>query len=188
MASMLARTENILSAFSKVRRIGRARHDDLKTHIDTCENLADRVSTSLPVILAAGAYVKCAKTFVDQIRRRALLEETILHDQKIFSVFEPYERWISKGKAGCPAELGVPIFMLADRLGFVLYYEIMREGADMDQSVPLAEGAQKKHVDLQVVSFDRGFHSPENRKRLEKLLDCAALPKKGRPSEEDKAR
>ena len=78
--------------------------------------------------------------------------------------------------------------MLADRLGFVLYYEIMREGADMDQSVPLAEGARKKHVDLQVVSFDRGFHSPENRKRLEKLLDCAALPKKGRPSEEDKAR
>ena len=69
--------------------------------------------------------------------------------------------------------------MLADRLGFVLHYEIMREGIDVDQSVPLSRGAEET-PDRGAVGFDRGFHSPEYRKRLEELLDCAALPKKGR--------
>ena len=136
----------------------------------------------------AGAFVECAKTFVDQTRRRVFQGETIPHDEKIFSVFEPYVRWISKGKAGRPVELGVPVCILVDRLGFVLHYEIMWEGTDVDYAVPLVERAREKHPDLRAVSFDRGFHSPENRKRLEELLDCAALPKKGRLSEEEKAR
>ena len=53
----------------------------------------------------------------------------------------------------------------------------MREGTDVNYAVPLVEKARKLHPDLGAVSFDRGFHSPENRKRLEELLDCAALSK-----------
>ena len=56
----------------------------------------------------------------------------------------------------------------------------MWEGTDVDQSAPPVERAREKHPDLGAVGLDRGFHSPENRKRLEELLDCAALPKKGR--------
>ena len=143
---------------------------------------------SFQALVDAGAFVKCAKTFVDQTRRRVFLGETIPRDEKIFSVFEPHTRWISKGKAGRPVELGVPASILVDRLGFDLQCEIMREGTDVDQSAPLVERAREKHPDLGAVGLDRGFRSPENRKRLEELLDCAALPKKGRPSEEDKAR
>ena len=192
------RTECILSAFSDVRKIGHARHDDLRAYLDIRENMADSVSDSLLATLAAGAsfdalvgagtFAKCAKTFVDRIRWRVFPGETAPHDEKIFSVFDPHVRWISKGKAGRPVELGVPICMLADCLGFVLHCEIMREGTDADQSVPRVEGARKKHPVFGAAGFGRGFRSLENRKRLEELLDCAALPKKGRLSEEDKAR
>ena len=37
-----------------------------------------------------------------------------LKDEKVFSIFEPYTRWISKGKAGTPVELGVPVCVLED--------------------------------------------------------------------------
>ena len=44
----------------------------------------------------------------DQIVRRVLKGETIPASEKIFSVFEEHTRWISKGKAGRPVELGCP--------------------------------------------------------------------------------
>jgi len=36
---------------------------------------------------------------------------------------------------------------------------------------------------LLVVSFDKGFHSPDNRRELAKVLNYVILPKKGRLSE-----
>ena len=44
------------------------------------------------------------------------------------------------------------------------------------------------YPELRACSFDRGFHSPDNRVRLDALLDVAALPKKGRLSNADRAR
>ena len=44
-----------------------------------------------------------------QIDRRLLRGETIPNAEKVFSVFEDYTRWIAKGKAGTPVELGVPV-------------------------------------------------------------------------------
>ncbi len=62
--------------------------------------------------------------------------------EKVFSIFEPHTRWISKGKAGCPVELGVPVCILEDEHGFVLRPEVMREGGDVDHAVPMVEAAQ----------------------------------------------
>ena len=49
-------------------------------------------------------YLGYAHLLRDQVERRVLKGETIPHDEKIFSVFEPHTRWISKGKAGTPVE------------------------------------------------------------------------------------
>ena len=43
----------------------------------------------------------------------------------------------------------------------------------------MVETCQERLSDLRAVSFDRGFHSPENRIRLDELLDHNVLPKKG---------
>ncbi len=66
--------------------------------------------------------------------------------------------------------------------------DIERQGGDIDVAVPLIESCQKMHPDLRECSFDRGFHSPANRKRLDELLDTAALPKKGRLNAADQER
>ena len=86
---------------------------------------------------------------------------------------------INTDKAGCPVELGVPVCILEDGHGFILHHEVMWEGSDVDCAVPMVEAAQARFPDLRAVSFDRGFHSPGNRVRLDELLDDNVLPKKG---------
>ena len=57
-------------------------------------------------------FVMNAVRQIDQIDRRLLKGETIPQNEKVFSIFEPHTRWISKGKAGCPVELGVPVCII----------------------------------------------------------------------------
>ena len=47
-----------------------------------------------------------------------------------------------------------------------------------DMAIAAGKPAER-FPDLRAVSFDRGFHSPENRIRLDELLDHNVLPKKG---------
>ncbi len=82
---------------------------------------------------------------------------------KVISIFEPHTRWISKGKGGCPVELGVPVCILEDEHGFVLHHEVMWQGSDVDCAVPIVEAAQSAFPGLRAVSFDPGFHSPASR-------------------------
>ena len=39
---------------------------------------------------------------IDQINRRIILKKTIPHNEKVFSLFNPFTEWVSKGKAGVP--------------------------------------------------------------------------------------
>ena len=61
-------------------------------------------------------YLGHAVRQIDHVERRLLKGETIPQDEKVFSIFESHTRWISKGKAGTPVELGVPVCVLEDNL------------------------------------------------------------------------
>ena len=52
-------------------------------------------------------------------------------------------------------------------------------GSDVDYAGPMVETAEARFPDLRALSFDRGFHSPGNRFRLEDLFDHKVLPKTG---------
>ena len=125
---------------------------------------------------------------IDQIDRRILKGETIPQNKKVFSIFELNTRWISKGKAGRPVELGVPVGIAEDQYQFILHYEIMWTGSDVDFAVSMVEITKELFPDFCVASFDRGFHSPANRARLDELLIDNILPKKGRLSKADRDR
>ena len=120
-----------------------------------------------------------ARRQIDQVERRLLRGETIPHEEKVFSIFEEHTRWISKGKAGTPVELGVPVALIEDQYQFILHHKILWEGEDVDVAVPMVEQAQALYPELRACSFDRGFHSPDNRVLLDGLLDVNALPGKG---------
>ena len=61
-------------------------------------------------------------------------------------------------------------------------------GGEVEAAVPLIESCQEMYPGLRACSVDRGFHRPANHRRLDELLDTAALPKKGRLNAADPER
>ena len=74
------------------------------------------------------------------------------------------------------------------RSQFILHHEFKWTGSDVDFVVPLVEITKELFPDFCSVSFDRGFHSPANRTRLDEVLVDNVLPKKGRLSKADRER
>ena len=100
----------------------------------------------------------------------------------------PHTRWIMKGKAGKPVELGVPLTVLEDQHPFILGWHLQWQGGDGDVAVPLVAACQAQYPELRGCSFDRGFHSPANQQQLAAMLEHVALPAKGRGTEASRAR
>ncbi len=124
-----------------------------------------------------------AQRQINRIERRVLQGETIPHDEKVFSIFEPHTEWISKGKAGVPVELGMRVCVMEDQYRFILHHRVMEKETDDKVAVSMVKDTQETFPDLRSVSFDKGFHSPQNQEDLAQLLDQIGLPRKGRLSE-----
>jgi IS5 family transposase len=124
---------------------------------------------------------------INQIERRVIRGEKIPHPEKIFSIFEPHTEWVVKGKAGVPVELGVKVCVLEDQYQFILHHQVMEKQTDDQVAIPMVFETKRRFPDLKTVSFDKGFHSPENQNVLSQVLEVAALKKKGKLSQEAKA-
>lgn len=133
-------------------------------------------------------YIEHAERQIEQIRRRVLQGETIPHEEKVFSIFQPHTEWISKGKAGVPVELGLKVCILEDAMRFILHHEVMQKQTDEQIAVRMVTEGQARFPGLRIVSMDKGFHSPLNQTELKQHLDKVVLPKKGRLSQGDKQR
>ena len=191
-------TQGVKKCFNKVRSTRRAKSqpDRVEAYIERCCHLVGRAEESCKELEQTGvaqsttiqALIAHARRQMDQVERRLLKGETIAHDEKVFSIFEEHTRWVSKGKAGCAVELGVPVCVVEDQFQFILHHKILWEGSDTDIAVSIIEETQALHPDLRVCSFDRGFHSPDNRVQLDAMLDVNALPRKGRLSVAERER
>ena len=114
--------------------------------------------------------------------------EVIPHAEKVFSLFQPHTEWISKGKAGVPVELGLPVCIVEDQFGFILHHQVMKKTTDSAIAVSIVEETKKRFSNLYSVSYDKGFHSKPNQTELIPLVEKVVLPKKGKLSVADKAR
>ena len=189
---------SLTDKFNKIRKTRRASRKNIKAYLKLCAKLIDRVEALLVEFAAKGVppqethkikhFSMHAVRQSNQIDRRLLKGETIPQNEKVFSIFEPHTRWISKGKAGRPVELGVPVGIAEDQFQLILHHEIMWTGSDVDFAVPMVEITKELFPDFCAVSFDRGFHSPASRARLDELLDDNVLPKKGYLSKADQDR
>ena len=138
-------------------------------------------------ILYLMQYQSYAKKFMDQIHRRVILGETIPHEEKIFSIFQPHTEWISKGKAGVPVEFGLRVSVMEDQHGFILHHKVMEKQTDDKVAIEMVKQCQKRFPSFNKTSFDKGYYSPGNKKGLNELLDFTVLPKKGRKNFAEKA-
>ncbi len=128
-------------------------------------------------------YSRYAEIFCDQIILRVVVGEKIPHEEKIFSIFEPHTEWISKGKAGVPQELGLRVCILEDQHRFILHHQVMEKVTDDAVATAMVKAAQEKFPAISLVSFDKGFHSPQNQKELREQLEEVVLPIKGKTTE-----
>ncbi|MBT7087626.1 ISNCY family transposase [bacterium] len=124
-------------------------------------------------------YINDAEYQKGLIVRRIFGGETIQNKDKIHSIFERHTEWICKGKAGISQELGIRIAILEDQFGFILSHRVMQEETDDKVPVEIIKNALNHYPNISSCSFDKGFWSPENRIKLEDLLDVVAMKKKG---------
>jgi len=150
------------------------------TQSELINNGIDHIS-----LLVIDYYIAHAERQIEQIILRVVQGETIPHQEKVFSVFEPHTEWICKGKAGVPVELGVKVAVFEDEFGFILNHRVMQNETDEQIAVPFVKETKELFPELSSCSFDKGFHSPTNQEKLKQILDVVALPKKGRLSKKD---
>ena len=162
-------------------------------YIELCQSYVDKVRQTLLSIQTSDIltrfrmeeierFIVHAERQIDQVRRRAVNGGFIPHHEKVFSLFEEHTEWISKGKAGVPVELGVRVCIVKDQYDFILHHRVMQQETDDKIAVPIVEDTQSRFPDFRSCSFDKGFHSPDNQKKLAELLDKTFLPRKGRLS------
>jgi IS5 family transposase len=123
---------------------------------------------------------------INQINRRIILKEVIPHSEKVFSLFNPFTEWVSKGKAGVPVELGLKVSILTDQHGFILTHRTMEQEQDVDVAIPMITKVKEHFTNIYSASFDRGYYSPANQEELSLLVLKLILPKKGKVSKKEK--
>ena len=172
-------------------------HQSHREYLDKALEIVVKAETTLGALSSAGAvleselishYIEHARRQIDQVERRVLNGETIPHDEKVFSIFESHTRWLMKGKAGVPVELGVAVCVVEDQHQFVLYHRILWDEGDDQVAVAMVTETQARFADFAQCRFDRAFHSPANRQAFDELLIHNVLPKKGYLSQADQER
>jgi transposase, IS5 family len=166
-----------------------------QTYIDTCSELFNRATQTVTPWCMHALYGGLANEIlyftdqgnklIDQICRRYFKGETIPHNEKVFSLFEPHTEWIVKGKAGISQELGLRVCIVESSDGFILHHMVMENKTDDQVAVAITKETKKRFPALRSCSYDKGFHSPQNQQDLRKELDFVVLPKKGRCNPEE---
>ena len=112
--------------------------------------------------------------------------ETIPHQEKMFSVFETYTEWITKGKMNPSVELGKKLAITTDQWGLIVDYQIMDQQQDRDIVCELADRILSKYK-VASWSFDKGFWLKENKEILQLEVAQVVIPKLGKrnKNEED---
>jgi IS5 family transposase len=153
------------------------------------ETIEDNVSIDIRSIAIAyeiERYIGHGERQIKQILRRVLNGEKIPHEEKVFSIFEEHTEWISKGKAGVSQELGLNVCVVEDQYKFILHHMVMEKTLDVDIALPITEEVKRLYPDLERMSYDKNFWSPDNKRSLNEIIDEVILPKKGKRTDEER--
>lgn len=127
------------------------------------------------------AFIARTERVIDTATRRILNGESVPNSDKLFSVFEPHTQLYKRGKAGEPIQFGRQVLVFEDAAGFIVKSVLMnRDQCDFRVAIEATKAVQKLFNNkVERLSFDRGFHSPENQTELAKLIPHLCLPKPG---------
>ena len=127
------------------------------------------------------AFIARTERVIDTATRRIMNDETVPNSDKLFSVFEPHTQLYKRGKAGEPIQFGRQVLVFEDAAGYIVKSVVMkRDQCDSGVAIEATKSVQKLfEKKVERLSFDRGFHSPENQKELSETIPHLCLPKPG---------
>lgn len=140
---------------------------------------------NLAKIIELEMYKQLLDKHINLVERRLIKKETIPHQEKMFSIFEPYTEWITKGKLRPSVELGKKVNITSDQYHLVVDYQIMDHQADSESVIPLADRVMQQHK-VASWSFDKGYYKKENKELLKFYIPQVVMPKKGKKNQEEK--
>jgi transposase, IS5 family len=153
--------------------------------LDQPEFTLEKVKSGLAVVTLPHeeifCYVVLTEKVCDNARRRVLQGKTLAPDDKIFSIFEPHTELIKRGKQPNPVQFGHNVLLIEDAMGFVIDYRVVDNGVqDQDLVVPVMTALQERFGGkIKSASFDRGFHTPDNQKKLAEIVKTPCIAAKG---------
>ena len=130
-------------------------------------------------------YIGLTIKHIDLLERRVIKGETIPHEEKMFSIFEQYTEWITKGKQHRKVELGKKLCLTTDQNNLIVDYRIMDHQADSQIVIEIAAALLSKYK-ISTWSFDKGFYHKDNKAILADEVGKVIMPKKGKLNKEEK--
>jgi hypothetical protein len=130
-------------------------------------------------------YNKMLIKHIDLLDRRLLKGEKIPHEEKIFSIFQPFVEMIKKGKSRPNVEIGKKIAITTDQNNLILDWQISEKESDNELLIPIMDRLLNKYK-IESVSFDKGFSSKEDKELLSLYIEKVIMPKKGKLNKEEK--
>lgn len=165
-----------------------------KSYLDLTQTLDKKIAEFITIfkpcstqqtlkVLELEYYKLMLTKHIDLVERRLLRGETVPHSEKMFSLFEPHTKWISKGKAGVICELGQKHLIVSNQEHFIVHHQLIGDTPDADFTVEIAQKLKAQFgANLASLSFDKGFSSKEIITELESIIPNAIIKQKGKPN------
>lgn len=130
-------------------------------------------------LISLERFIALIDKHIDLVERRIIKGEKIPHQEKLFSIFEQYTEWITKGKQRPSVELGKKLAITTDQFGLIVDYYIMDHKADSEIVVKVTDRVLNKYK-VHSWSFDKGFYHKDNKWLIQTQVEKVIMPKKGK--------
>lgn len=102
-----------------------------KLERDKC-NFPQQDIPNIVIVAELERFMQLFENHIDLLERRIIKGETIEQKEKMFSIFEQYTEWITKGKKRPNVELGKKVAITTDEFHFIIDYQVMEYHADSE--------------------------------------------------------
>jgi len=142
-------------------------------------NFPQSDESDLLLMIALESFIILLKKHIDLVERRILKQEKIPHQEKLFSIFETYTEWITKGKSRPSVELGKKLSITTDQFDLIVDYAIMEHQQDREIVIETADRLLPKFKTASW-SFDKGYWNKTNKELLQLEVQQVIMPKLGK--------
>jgi hypothetical protein len=176
----------------KEERVEKAVND----YLEMARNLAQKIETFVmetdfnydkqaDILLDLCFFQSMMVKHIDLVNRRLILKQTIPSSEKIYSIFETYTEWITKGKLRPSVELGKRLNIATDQFHLIIDWEIANHTVDVEMLLPLVDRLISKYK-IHSLSSDKGYYKKEYRDLIAMFIPLVVIPKKGKLSAAEK--